>query len=193
MADGDLTPADFGVAFTFARSEAGNFTDAGGILQLAPIDVPRFDHADDGTPRGLLVTPGSDLGRQDRTAIDPLMLPLDLVAGTDPAAREATVFHCFRPEPTPEAADAFDAGIQRRALYSRDAARTIDALLRQPGHHLAIGVVAGFRPNLGGFTRFRGQQWILTGKLAAVGGVLGDGSSVEGRALITCGAEVIDG
>lgn len=163
MAATDLTQADFDIAFAFARSEASAYVDAAGGDQVAPIDVPRFDHDPAGASRGLLLTPGTDLGTADRIAIDPLMLPAPLVDGAASGEREATVFHAF----VPLGADPWI--IDRRAWYTRQATAMIDGLLAQSGHHVEIGVVTGFRPNLGGFVRLRGEVWTLPAGLSGNG------------------------
>lgn len=166
---------EFASAFDFARSEAASCRDATGTEQLLAADLPRFDHDDNGTPLGLLIGSGEDLGGGDRTAIDPLMLPEELLTGSD---RAATVFHLFDP----------GTGPVRRAWYSRNALATVNALLDQVGHHIAIGVVAGFRPREddggAGLVRYRGQAWTLPGLLGSP--AINDGT---GRGLIIAGAE----
>jgi hypothetical protein len=161
MAAGDLRRADFATAFLFSRSEAAAYTDAAGAAQSAAIDTPRFDHDEDGTPRGLLVTAGTDIGRQDRVAIDAAALPEGMLDATLLSDRDATVFHTF----VPLGADAWVP--ERRAWYTRNAKATIDGLLAQAGHHLEIGVIPGLRANLGGYCRLRGQVWLLPPGLAA--------------------------
>jgi hypothetical protein len=183
VADGDLFQQDFGVAFDFSRSEAAAYLDGEGEEQTAPIDAPRFDHDGDGAARGLLITPGSDLGTQDRIALDPLMLPEALVDGPRLSDLEATVFHAF----VPLGADPWV--IERRAWYTRDARATIDGLLSQAGHHLDIGVISGFRANLGGFVRLRGHVWTLAGVLLdQAGGAALTTAADEGKPIIVAGA-----
>ena len=170
-----LGPDSFAIAFDFSRSEAAAYVNAAGANVTAAIDAPRFDHDPGGVELGLLVTAGSDFGAQDRVTIDPAMLPVELLTG---AGEAATVFHWF---------DG-GSGPQRRAFYSRAAQATIDALLAQAGHHLAIGAVPGFRPNKGGFVRYRGEAWQLPGIVTSSGaGLLGQ----PGRALLSCGAEPV--
>lgn len=186
-----LTQSQFAIAFTHTRSEAGAQRDSLGQLITAAVDAPRFDHSAAGDARGLLVTAGSDLGVQDRLAFDELMLPEQLVEGDDLRLREATVYHCFRRLGTLDAALAldqpgFEAGIERRAWYSRDAARTIERLMNAEGHHLSIGVHAGFAPNRDGFARYRGQLWRLPDLIETGSGVI---AAEDGRPLITSGAE----
>ncbi len=185
----DLTQADFDVAFAFTRGDPASYRDSLGAVQTVPPDVPCFDHDAAGTPTGLLVGPGNFFGGGDRVNIDPLMLPEALVSPGDPGAREATVFHCF---------DA-GSGIQRRAWYSRNAAATVDALLRQLGHHYAIGVIAGFRAPVQASSaadkeatiRYRGQEWLLPPLLlvrsAGVEHLL---AGADDTPLIACGAEL---
>lgn len=185
---GDLHQDEIDIAFTFSRSEAAAYVDAAGGAQTAAIDVPRFDHDDVGTARGLLMTAGSDIGTQDRIALDPLMLPEAMVSGPLPSDREATVFHTF----VPLGADPWV--IERRAWYSRNAQATIDGLLAQSGHHLGIGVITGFRANLGGYCRLRGQVWTLPSGLA--GNTAGAALAVDAAGalpLIVSGAEVPNG
>lgn len=176
-----LTSAQFDLAFAFARSEAAGFRNGAGALVTAAIDAPRFDHSAEGEPLGLLTGAGAELGGGDRVTIEPLMLPEHVLTGELPGDRDATVFHRF---------DA-GAGEQRRAWFTRDVTATIDALLHQAGHHLELGVVAGFRPNLGsfgsaGFVRYRGAVWQLPELLAAGAGALAD---PEDRFVIRSGAE----
>lgn len=149
------------MAFVFSRSEAATYRDAAGTEQAAAIDAPRFDHDEAGAPRGLLATPGSDIGTQDRLAVDPLMLPELLLTGDLPGQRDATVFHAFVP--------LGSETVQRRAYYTRTVRETIDGLLAQAGHHVEIGVITGFRANLGGYARLRGQVWTIAGILAGNG------------------------
>ncbi|MEL7784069.1 hypothetical protein AAG607_13665 [Citromicrobium bathyomarinum] len=186
-----LKQSQFALAFTLNRSESGRHRNAAGALVTAAIDAARFDYSEAGEPRGLLTTPGSDIGAQDRVAFDPLMLPAALTESTDLPDREATVYHAFRPlidlaaDLDRQQAD-FASTIARRAWYSRDAATTITRLLNMAGHHLAIGVHAGFAPNDDGFARYRGQLWRLPDLLQVDGGVL---STDAGRPLIASGAE----
>lgn len=191
-----LRASQFAIAFTFARSEAAAVRGPDGVITTLGANLPRFDHDTAGKPRGLLVTPGSDLGGQDRSAFDPLMLPAALTEGADLTAREATVYHAFVPlaasltedgisAATPE---QFEAAIIRRAFYTREAARLIDALMRTAGHHLAIGAHAGFAENADGFARFRGKRWRLPEGLGVDGAAL---TSAPAKPLITSGAQLV--
>lgn len=188
-----LRASQFPIAFAFARSEAGAVRGPDGVVTTQGPDLPRFDHDTAGKPRGLLVTPGSDLGGQDRSAFDPLMLPAELTEGADLTAREATVYHAFVPLAASQTEDgvsaaspeAFEAGIVRRAFYTREAARLIDALMRTAGHHLTIGAHAGFAENAGGFARYRGKLWRLPESLGVDGAAL---TSSAVKPLITSGA-----
>ncbi|VWX62572.1 hypothetical protein [Sphingorhabdus sp. 109] len=172
MADGDIDQSDFAVAFTFARPLAAAYRDANGDSQSAAIDTPRFDHDSDGNPLGLLVEGGPYLGQADRTLIDPLMLPENIVG------EEVTILHSMTD---------IDGTIIRRAWYSRDAIAMINGLLAIAGRHAEIGLIAGFRENKGepdetGYVRYRGQSWHLVPLISATGGVfLADAA---GRPLI---------
>ncbi len=183
-----LRASQFAIAFDFARSEVAPVRGTDGVLQNAAVDVPRFDHDAAGNPRGLLVTAGADLGGNDRTAIDPLMLPEALTIGDDLTAREATVYHAFVPAAAGSTAPSraeFEAAIIRRAFYTREAARLIDTLLRGAGHHLVIGVHAGFAENKDGMARYRGKLWLLPPGLGDASGAL---TSEPAKPLITSGA-----
>jgi len=188
-----LRASQFAIAFDFARSEAAAVRGPDGVLVTAPAGQPRFDHDATGRPRGLLVTPGAEPGGQDRSAFDPLMLPAELTEGDNQTAREATVYHAFVPvaaslteggvsAATPE---QFEAGIIRRAFYTREAARLIDTLIRSAGHHLVIGAHAGFAENRDGFARYRGKLWQLPQGLGNDGAAL---TSSADKPLITSGA-----
>lgn len=188
-----LRASQFAIAFDFARSEAAAVRGPNGVVTTLDPDLPRFDHDPAGKPRGLLVTPGSDIGGQDRSAFDPLMLPAALTEGADLTAREATVYHAFVPLSASQTEDGvsaaspedFEAGIVRRAFYTREAARLIDTLMRTAGHHLAIGVHAGFAENADGFARYRGKRWRLPEGLGVDGAAL---TSSPAKPLITSGA-----
>lgn len=188
-----LGASQFAIAFDFARSEAAAVRGADGVVRTLAPNIPRFDHDAEGKPRGLLVAPGSDIGGQDRSAFDPLMLPAELTEGTDLTAREATVYHAFVPLAASQTEDGvsaaspeeFEAGIVRRAFYTRKAARLIDALVRSAGHHLVIGAHAGFADNRDGFARYRGKLWQLPQGLGVDGAAL---TSSPAKPLITSGA-----
>lgn len=188
-----LRASQFPIAFDFARSEAAAVRGPDGVVRTLAADSPRFDHDSAGRPRGLLVTSGSDIGGQDRSAFDPLMLPAALTEGDDLKAREATVYHAFVPLSASQTVNGvsaatpaqFDAGIIRRAFYTREAARLIDALMRSAGHHLVIGAHAGFAENRDGFARYRGKLWQLPQGLGNDGAAL---TSSADKPLITSGA-----
>jgi hypothetical protein len=156
MADGDLDQGDFDIAFAFTRPNAAAYRNAAGAIVLAGTNAPRFDHLSDGTPRGLLVQPGQQLGQADRVRLDPLMLPEDLLVG------RVTILHALD----------IGAGIVRRAWYSENAKATIDACMSIAGHHVSIGLIAGYRARQGskfepGFVRYRRLSWSLTRAIAA--------------------------
>lgn len=177
-----LRAAQFGTAFSFSRAAAAAYRDAGGLVQTAPADAPRFDHDGTGTPLGLLTGSGAEPGAGDRLSIETAMLPADMLVPVPPYDGSATVFHRFDT----------GAGEQRRAWYSRDARATINALLAQAGHHKEIGVIRGHKQPNGDVVRYRGQAWLLPPLLvqAGTGERVTDG---EGRPVIACGAERLDG
>lgn len=159
MADGDLDQSDFDAAFAFTRPLASEYRDANGDNQSAAIDVPRFDHDEEGNPLGLLIEGGPWLGQADSALIDPLMLPEDITG------QEVTIFHMFAQT---------DGAIVRRAWYSRDAIAMINGLLAGAGRHVSIGLIAGYRENKGqpgetGYVRYRGQSWGLATLISAGG------------------------
>lgn len=164
---GDLGQESFDIAFHFSRPVTADARAANGEVATFPVNQPRFDHDAEGIPRGLLVETGPYFGAADRVRLDPLMLPEDIVE------QQVTIFHRFARAGGQE---------ERRAWYSVNAVATIDALLAASGHHLEIGLVAGYLRNRGGFVRYRRQSWILTGAIATVAGqVLSDR---HGRPLI---------
>lgn len=186
MAAGDLRQADFDIAFSFSRSAAAGYVGGNGFPAAAAIDAPRFDHDETGTARGLLITPGADIGEQDRAKIDPLMLPAALIEGPASSDRAATVFHAF----VPLGADPWV--VERRAWYSRNVQATLDRLLSQSGHHIALGVIAGFRSADAGVVRLRGQTWALAGILLDQAGGVAVAIDAGGvLPLVTAGAELV--
>jgi len=172
----ELTRVDLAIAFDFARSEPAPVRNAAGAIVTAAVNVARFDYDATGKSLGLLVGPGFELGGQDRIALDALVLPVELVEG-ESAEREATVLHHFTPP---------GGSSVRRAYYSRDAKRAVDALLRQEGHHRQIVVVPGFLRLRGATVRYRHRDWTATGTIAVGDTILTDGA---GRPLILSGAE----
>lgn len=153
----------FDAWFDFTRPGAAPYRNAAGVIVDAPADTPRFDHDAGGAPVGLIVEPGEELGQADRAR-----LQVDAIGAT-----KATVLHARR-----EA----DGSIVRRAWYTRDPQATINACLAQVGHHLSVGAVPGFRPNLGGHVRYRGRDWQLTDLIGTgTGAAVGDD---DGRPLI---------
>lgn len=159
----DIGRSLFDAWFDFSRPTIAAYRNADGELVDAAIDAPRFDHDAAGRSLGLLVEPGDALGQADRSR-----LQVDAIGAT-----VSTVLH----------ARLDDSGtLIRRAWYSRDPQRTIDSCLGQAGRHLSVAAVPGFRPNAGGFVRYRGVDWQLTDLLGAgAGRALGD---EDGRALI---------
>jgi len=166
MADGDFRRADFADWFDFSRPVPANYRSADGVIAEAAENVPRFDHAADGGPLGLIVEPGSAIGRGDRTVLQAGVL-------AEEADRPATVFHAISGEA---------GAVERRAYYTRDPRATINTLLATVARHRAVGVIPGYRPNRGGFVRYRGLVWLLAGGIAdgagpipALDGRIGDG------------------
>lgn len=182
MPTGDLRRANFGAAFSFVREAAATYRNASGALATAGVNKARFDHAADGTAFGLLLSAGEDLGTRDRVRIRASVLPDALLDTVTPGARDVTILHRYA-APVADEADRVEV---RHAWYSRNVKAAIDALLMQAGHHLEIGVLAGFRPNYSGVVRFRGHTWALAGVLMAGSAALHDG---HGRPLIVSGAQ----
>jgi len=181
MAASNLRQRDFDLAFAFGRSEVAAYRDATGALATAAVDAPRFDHDAARASRGLLVSAGFDFGGGDRVVVEPEILPAALFDFTTPTASDATVFHWFAPAVDDDA----DWAPVRRAWYTRSAKLCADALMAQAGHHLAIGVVSGFRTNVLGRVRYRGYSWTVAGVLLAGAAAISDS---QGRPLITGGA-----
>jgi hypothetical protein len=127
-----------------------------GVVTEAAIDTPRFDHAEDGTPRGLLVEGRPETGQAD------VVMPLDGAWAVAPG----TVLHEYE---TP-------AGeIRRRAWYARrDPRSVIASCLAAKGRHRLIVHVPGHLKNRGGVVRWRDRFWTLGAAIAAdPGTVLG--------------------
>lgn len=159
----DIGQSLFDAWFDFSRPNVAPYRNGAGELVDAAIDAPRFDHDDAGASTGLIVEPGAMLGQADRARLQPGAI----------GATKATVLHAW---------SGADGEIVRRAWYTIDPQATIDACLGQAAHHLSIGAVPGYRPNLGGFVRYRGLNWQLTDLLGAGGDIaIGD---EDGRALI---------
>lgn len=130
----------FANVFRFGRPTVSNYRGPGGGRVQADVDVPRFDHDAGGAPIGLLVDLGSEMGQHDAVALAEAVVP----------AGPATVLH-------ETAGD--DSVIVRRAHYTLDANITIDACLRQAGHHRSVGAVAGFVKIRDGVVPYRGKRW----------------------------------
>lgn len=172
-----LGQAQFAANFTFARSEASAWRDAGGVIRTAAVNTPCFDHDEDGQPLGLLVEGGTDYGGDDRAAIRTTALPAGVFDAETYGASIVTIFHRFRPEGAAEHV--------RTAWYSRNAKKTIDALLAQAGHHAELGVVRAFIPARAGAVHYRDQAWSPAGLLMVGKRALTDGA---GHPLIIAGA-----
>lgn len=161
MADGDLFQEHFPFWFDFTRPTQKTYLDADGVEQLADVDEVRFDHDETGAPLGLLVERGAALGQSDRAVLQDGVLD-------DAVDADATVLH---------ARVLDDGSIDRRAWYTRNPAVAINAMIGTVGHHASIGVIPGYRENKGGYVRYRGFSWYLTGLIA-----VGDGSVLADEA-----------
>lgn len=142
----------FATAFDFARSVESPYRDAQGRQLYAGVDAPRFDHERSGEPLGLLVEAGPLAGQRDRVT---LADAIDITGA-------ATVFHALR---------RADGVIERRAYYTMNATATINACLRQLGHHVAIGAVAGYLPGRDGTVFYRRDAWAMPPILTTGAGV----------------------
>lgn len=138
--------------FTFRRGSSAPCRNEAGVVVTIGLNVPRFDHTEDGQPRGLLVEGRTSLREADQVrAID-----------GDWTARPGTVLHAYQ--------DAA-GGVIRTAWYSnRDHVSAVDACLNVQGHHQLIAFVPGFLPNLGGEVRWRKQVFALGGVLLSQSG-----------------------
>lgn len=142
----------FAGAFDFTRSVAAAYRDGNGSRQTAAIDTPRFDHERDGTPLGLLVEAGPQPGQRDRVAL----------AAAVAISGPATVLHALR---------GADGVVVRRAYYTLGATATINACLKQAGHHVAIGAVPGYLPGRDGAVFYRRHSWAMPAVITTSAGV----------------------
>lgn len=140
-----LVKRPFAETFTLARASAGAHRDATGALVTAPANAPRFDHDENGTPRGLLVEGGAP-GEADRLA------SVDGWAAPGPA----TVLHEFEA----------DGVIVRSARYTVNVKATVDGCLRAAVHHREIKALPAYLRNRGGYVRHDGRNWPLSGTIA---------------------------
>jgi hypothetical protein len=164
MEANDIRREYFPEWFDFARPTAAPHRNAAGALVMAAVDSPRFDYDGDGTSLGLLVEPGALLGQADRARLQTGAI----------GAGAVTLFHLWR--------RAGESANLHHAYYTRDPEAMVNACLGQAGHHLQIGLIPGFRVNLGGYVRYRSADWQLAR-------LLGDGSDTAigddvGRALL---------
>lgn len=148
-----LVDLPFAETFTFTRSRAADYLDAGGEPATATYDEPRFDHAVDGQARGLLVEgvwppPESDACRIRRLDWDGL------------TAERGTVLHEY---------ETLAGGIRRRAWYARrgEMADIVDACLNTAARHRLLAAVPVFLANRGGEVRWRDRFYELGGVLMA--------------------------
>jgi hypothetical protein len=162
-----LVKRPFGESFTFARSIAADYRDAAGDVVTAPVNVPRFDHAVDGTPKGLLVEPGPALGQHDALQTQP---------GWEVGVEKATVLHEYE----------MDGQIRRVAFYTSNAKAMADGCCRAAVHHRSLIAVEGYLRNRGGYVRYDGRNWDLGSALAVQPGPLASPvlADEDGRLLI---------
>lgn len=142
-----LVDQPFADTFAFTRARAAAYVDAAGDPAEAAINVPRLDHDDAGTPRGLLVEGRPQFGDADKITVET----------GDWISAQGTVLHEIE---TP-------AGVvERRAWYSEsDPAGLINGCLNAKGWHRRIAFVPRHLSNRGGFVRWRNQHWTLGGVL----------------------------
>lgn len=172
MANTDLKQADFVATFNFTRPVPAQILDATGAAQTIAIDLPRFDHAEDGTPLGLRIGKGAQFGQGDAAQLKEVALPEPL------DGQPATILHRF----------SDDTGAEhRRAYFTRNAHSLVNALLATDVWHAELGVISGFLPNRGaegtaGHVRYRQNSWDLPVLLGdGAGGALSDNGD---RALL---------
>ncbi|RYY25230.1 MAG: hypothetical protein EOP62_14305 [Sphingomonadales bacterium] len=146
----------FATLFDFKRPHVADYRNANGAIVTAAIDAPRFDHDLAGSPIGLVVEPGPDLGQHDRVSL----------AAAIAIDGPATVF---------QAITLPDGSTLRRAVYTRDVTATVNALLRVAGRHQAIGAVGGFIAIRNGAVRYRGKSWTPPAVIAADAALLAGG------------------
>jgi hypothetical protein len=147
----------FANTFSFARPIAAPYRNAAGAIVNAAEGEPRFDHDADGNRLGMLVTAGPDYGQHDAVAALP---------GDWDSARRATVLWAW----------AENGELKRRGLYTTNVRATINACLNVQAHHVFIGAVAAFLPNLGnatrrGYVRYRNAEYLLGNALGPSEGV----------------------
>lgn len=143
----------FAATFVFSRPTVAPYRRRDGGPAQAGVDAPCFDHDAGGQARGLLVEPREAFGQHDAVRLRAPVMP----------AGPATVFH---------ARTGTGGSIERRAHYSVDATRTIDALLLQVGPHRLVGAVAGFVPVRRGAVHYRNAVWATSGVVALPDGTV---------------------
>ena len=161
-----LIKRTFGESFSFARASAAPVRDATGALVSAAPNVPRFDHDEAGTRRGLIIGGGAAPGEADR---------LSSADGWD-VAGPATVLHEFET----------DGVVTRQAIYTVNAKAALDGCLRAAVHHREIKAIPAYLRNRGGYVRHDGRNWSLSAAIEAQGApytvvVIEDG---DGRVIL---------
>lgn len=142
-----LVKRPFGDTFTFARPVAASYRDSNGVLASAASNVPRFDHGEDGSPRGLLIELGGDMGQHDALAT---------VEGWDAGVTKAMVLHEYE----------IDGEIRRTAFYTATPKAVVDGCLAIAAWHRELIVLDGWKRNRGGYVRFDRRNWSLGDAIA---------------------------
>lgn len=147
----------FANSFAFTRRIAAPYRNASGIIVNAAIDEPRFDHDLNGNRLGILITAGPAYGQHD---------VLSALPGEWEGPGKATVLWAW----------SENGELKRRALYTTNVRSTINTCINVQAHHVFIGAVATFLPNLGnanrpGYVRYRNVEYPLGNALGPGGGV----------------------
>lgn len=147
----------FANTFSFTRPIIAPYRTAAGAIINAAVNEPRFDHDVAGNRLGMLVTAGPAYAQHDSAAALP---------GDWDTARRATVLWAW----------SENGELKRRALYTTNVRATIDACLKVQAHHVFLGAVGAFLPNLGndsrsGYVRYRNTEYALGNALGPSEGV----------------------
>ena len=152
----------FANTFSFSRPITAAYRNASGTVVNAPINEPRFDHDGEGSRLGLLVEASPTYDWSDQCVA---------IGGDWEGSGRATVLWRW-----------LEAGeFKRRALYTLNVRGTIDSCLNTQAHHLFIGAVPVFLPNLGnarrtGYVRYRNVEYPLGNAIGPSAGVaIGNG------------------
>lgn len=147
----------FANTFSFSRPIVAPYRNAAGAIVNAAVNDPRFDHDIAGNRLGLLVTSGPAYGQQDACTALP---------GDWEGSGKATVLWAW----------SENGVLKRRALYTTNVRATINACLNVQAHHVFLGAVGTFLPNLGsatraGYVRYRNYDYPLGNALGPSEGV----------------------